>query len=181
MNPLRILLAFLYLFAASLIATPEANAFSVENRVGSFLLGTLDYAEQNASQVVELHREKRPVHYDALSGYAVAANRLGSLSNKATRDWYVDNVRNIGNRLNKDASLREQALEAFKMRTEIRTQARALMKDRKRAESLPEMPSIQDIVRRKYDKGLVGDDLWRDVIRSAQTPNSGVNKMFGID
>lgn len=73
MNPLRTLLAFLYLFAASLIATPEANAFSVENRVGDFLLEALDYAEENASQVVELHREKQPVHYDSASEYAVAA------------------------------------------------------------------------------------------------------------
>jgi hypothetical protein len=76
MHPLRILLAFLYLFAASLIATPEANAFSSENRVGDFLLETLDYAGENLTQVVELHREKQPVYYDTMSGYAVAAKNV---------------------------------------------------------------------------------------------------------
>lgn len=68
----------------------------------------------------------------------------------------------------------------YQLRTDIRKQARTLMKDRKLAESLPNMPTIKDIVARKYKKGLRGDDLWHDIIRSAQTPNSGVNKMFGI-
>ncbi|MGS2724644.1 RHS repeat-associated core domain-containing protein [Porticoccus sp. GXU_MW_L64] len=103
------------------------------------------------------------------------------LSNKEVRDWYVKNVREIGNRINKNASTVEQALEAYQMRTDVRTTARMLMRDRELARTLPEMPSLADIVRRKYEKGLRGDDLWRDVIRSAQTPNANVNKIFGIE
>lgn len=106
--------------------------------------------------------------------------RPGSLSNKEVRDWYVENVKDIGNRINPNASLKEQALEAYQMRTDIRKEARVLMSDRKLAESLPDMPSLKDIVRRKYENNLVGDNLWRDVIRSARTPNANVNKMFGI-
>ena len=37
--------------------------------------------------------------------------------------------------------------------------ARDLMSDRVLADSLPPMRSLREIVKRKYDRGLVGDEL----------------------
>jgi broad specificity phosphatase PhoE len=113
-------------------------------------------------------------------GWIGGLPRAHSLTNRQTRNWYVDNVKAIGAQVDTSRTLREQALQAFQRRTEVRQMARDLMSDRALAESLPPMRSLQDIVKRKYDRGLVGDDLWRDVLRSAQTPDPNVNALFGI-
>jgi RHS repeat-associated protein len=103
-----------------------------------------------------------------------------SLNNIQARQWYVDNVRAIVDQIDASLSLREQALQAYQRRTQIRQIARDLMSDRALADSLPQMRSLREIVKRKYDRGLVGDELWRDVIRSAQTPDPNINALFGI-
>jgi len=104
-----------------------------------------------------------------------------SLTNAQARQWYVDNVKAIGDQIDTSLPLRRQALQAFRRRIEIRQMARDLMSDRALADSLPPMRTLQDIVKRKYDRGLVGDDLWCDVLRSAQTPDPNVNALFGIE
>jgi RHS repeat-associated protein len=103
-----------------------------------------------------------------------------SLNKIQARQWYVDNVRAIVDQIDASLSLREQALQAYQRRTQIRQIARDLMSDRALADSLPQMRSLREIVKRKYDRGLVGDELWRDVIRSAQTPDPNINALFGI-
>ncbi len=103
-----------------------------------------------------------------------------SLSNFATRNWYVRNVRSIGQKLPKHLPLKQRAIKAFKMRTNIRVEARRLMKDRTLANSLPKMKTLDELIKYKKAKGLVGDDIWKDIIRSSQTANESVNKFFGI-
>jgi len=55
------------------------------------------------------------------------------------------------------------------------------MSDQNIANALPVPPSLQDIVRRKYQQGYTGDDLWQAIMDSAQTPNPNINRIFGID
>ena len=42
--------------------------------------------------------------------------------------------------------------------------------------------TLQDLVKRKYQqKGLVGDELWQDILDSSQKSRTSVNKKLGLE
>ncbi|RMH39792.1 MAG: hypothetical protein D6694_10855 [Gammaproteobacteria bacterium] len=104
----------------------------------------------------------------------------GSLSNEATRKWYHQQLDAIPSKIDSSLPLREQALQAFKLRNYIKLQARELMADRAAAASLPEPKTLQDVVRKAYGRGLRGDDVWRYVLGGSQRSNAGVDAALGL-
>lgn len=48
------------------------------------------------------------------------------------------------------------------------------------AASLPAPKTLQDVVRKAYDQGLRGDDVWRYVQGGSQRSNSGVDAALGL-
>jgi len=64
------------------------------------------------------------------------SGKAGTLSNLETRQWYLQQETKISELINKNASLEEQARQAFELRNQFRTQARELMADRDLAASL---------------------------------------------
>jgi hypothetical protein len=104
----------------------------------------------------------------------------GSLSVEATRRWYHSELASISARIDSSLPLREQALRAFHMRNEIKLQARSLMADRVAAEGLPPTSTLQDVVKRAYDRGLRGDEVWKYVLDGSQRSNGAVDAALGL-
>jgi hypothetical protein len=121
---------------------------------------------------------------DIVSGLGTATKR-GTLSTLDARKWYLKKETEILERIDPNLPLRERAMKAFEVRNQIRTKARDLMKDRTEAARLmreePNM-SLSDIVRHKYqNKGLTGDDLWKDILDSSRKSRTSLNKSLGLD
>ena len=101
-------------------------------------------------------------------------------SNEEIREWYYVNIHDIPTRLDYSLPLEERAKQANKMRTDIMIEARAAMKDRKKAETLnksnPPM-SFEQMVANKMLKPDIEtlEVALYDIISSASTPNEAVN------
>ena len=104
--------------------------------------------------------------------------------NQSVREWYVANVRDIGNRIDETKSLEDQARQAYEMRNNMRSQARAAMADTETAKMLDETfpePTFEELIDQKMKKkGLTREDAIADIRRSATTTNPNVNKEFGL-
>jgi hypothetical protein len=185
MSWLRIIAAFA--FALAFVCQPAAaSAFvpaSSEARVGAFevvpgmLVGGLGDASRGQ------HHGIGAAYDENASGYRFAARgipRAGSLSNEATRAWYKARLGEIPSRLDQSLPLRERALQAFKLRNEIKLQARELMADRAAAASLPAPRSLADVVGRAYESGARGDDVWRYVLRGSGKSDAAVDAALGL-
>jgi hypothetical protein len=111
--------------------------------------------------------------------------RRGALSNMEARQWYLAEEAKILGRVDPNLPLRERAIQAFNMRNQVRTKARELMSDRELAAKLMrEEPNItlRELVKRKYQKkGLVGDELWQDILDSSRKSRTSVNKKLGLE
>ena len=66
------------------------------------------------------------------------------------------------------------------MRNEIKLQARALMANREAAAALPAPRTLADVVRRAYQSGARGDDVWRYVLRGSVKPDAAIDAALGV-
>jgi len=100
-----------------------------------------------------------------------------SLTNFQARDWYVENVRNIGNMIDRTLPLEQQARQASQLRNIIKDMAREGMRDTALANSLNtgKPPPTWEQIMSRYN----GD--WQAIIDASMRPNANVNRMFGIN
>lgn len=107
------------------------------------------------------------------------------LGNKEVRLWYKSQDEKIPNLVDGTKSSREQAIRAFNLRNEYRTQARELMKDKKAREELDrnhKNPSFEQIMEHKKKKyGLTDEEAYQDIIRSSATTNKKYDRIAGVD
>lgn len=54
------------------------------------------------------------------------------------------------------------------------------MRGRAAAEALPPPKTLQDFVRKAYEQGLRGDDVWRYVLDRCQRSNPAVDSALGL-
>jgi hypothetical protein len=107
-----------------------------------------------------------------------------SLSNYQTRIWYHYKKSNIPNLLDQNLSLEDQALQAFNLRNQYRTEARSFMRDRALADFLE--TSEQNLIWSNYvnylqtSKGLSWNEVWNYIINSASSGRDGVDALFKL-
>lgn len=109
--------------------------------------------------------------------------RLGSLDNKAAREWYLEQERLIPERIDPNAPLEIQARQAHALRNEARTTARELMADRNLASQLVrDSPNLSwgEIIEKTRAKGFQGDDIYREIVSSSQRSRKSVNEKLGL-
>ena len=126
---------------------------------------------------------------------AEALKRAGtSWDDAEIRAVYLRQVAAIGpaNDAWKQANLpaEERARRAFQMRHDARQTSRAMMKNaaevallRKRDQEKygnPDGPTFEMLVERERKKGLVDDDVYEAIIKSAQRTDQSVNEWFGL-
>lgn len=106
-----------------------------------------------------------------------------SLTPYQTRVWYSWRKAKIGDLVDKTKSFELQAREAFTMRNDIGTGARRAMKDEDIANFLDSgEPNItwEQAVQSKINKGLSGDDIYKDIISSSMKGRPTVDNVFKI-
>lgn len=112
------------------------------------------------------------------------SNLVGKLGNQEVRLWYKSNDLNIPNIIDKNKTLKNQAMQAHELRNMYRTQARDLMLDQKLRRELDiKKPNFtfNQLMEHKLKKyGLEGDKAYADVIRSSQTTNRKYDKKSGV-
>lgn len=94
----------------------------------------------------------------------------GSLSNEQARRWYLEKEATISDSIDHNASLEDQAHQAFELRNEYRTKARELMADREAAERLnAEEPNRtwDELAQRQRDKGYTGNEIYKGILESS--------------
>ena len=125
---------------------------------------------------------------DKLDTIKVSSNKFVetqkySLSNVEARKWYLEQEAKIPSMIDSSLSLEEQAKQAFNLRNKFRIEARELMADRAIAESLYKTDpnwSWEKIVQKQVEKGLSGDDIYKEIIASSQRSKDAVNKSLGV-
>lgn len=104
--------------------------------------------------------------------------------NQSVREWYVANVSNIPNLIDRTQPLEEQARQAFELRNKLKHEARVAMSDKETAEMLEKRrpaPSFDELIERKMKKkGMNKREAIRDILETASKSNEDVNSMFGL-
>ena len=107
-----------------------------------------------------------------------------SLSDVDARKWYLAQEAKIPDLIDYSQSLEQQAYQAFSLRNQYRTTARELMTDRIKAESLYKTDpnrTWEQIIQKQIDKGLSGDDIYREIIKSSKRSRKSVNNSLGLE
>lgn len=104
--------------------------------------------------------------------------------NQSIREWYVANVRNIPNLIDKSLSREDQARQAFEMRNKLKREARVAMSDVETADMLERerpVPTFEDLIKSKIKrKGMTREEAIEDILKTASITNADVNKEFGL-
>ena len=109
--------------------------------------------------------------------------KLGTLSNEEARRWYLDQEAKIPDLNDRTKSPEQQARQAFKLRNQIRIEARELMADRELADHLnATKPNLtwEQVVSKYSERGLSGDALWHAIMESSTRSNPAVNESLGL-
>ncbi len=110
--------------------------------------------------------------------------KISKTDNKSVREWYVANVRDIPNKIDKNESLEKQVKQAFELRNSYKHQARVAMSDRKTAEMLEkEKPAktFEELLESKMKrKNMTKEEALKDILKTASKTNADVNKEFGL-
>lgn len=87
-------------------------------------------------------------------------------------------------------SIETRARKAFDIRHSARLKAREFMPDKREVADLqardqekygnPDGPTFEHLVQKNRDEGLTGDEVYENIIGSANRTNEGYNKRFGV-
>lgn len=117
------------------------------------------------------------------SEFADISHLQGRIGNYEVRLWYAYHVEHIKDYFHEEDSLETQARIAFSLRNEYRTNARLLMSDKSAVENLnatKKNRTFEELVAKASLKGLSGDDIYKDIIRSSMHHNEEYDKKAGI-
>jgi Asp-tRNA(Asn)/Glu-tRNA(Gln) amidotransferase B subunit len=107
-----------------------------------------------------------------------------SLSNKQARAWYLEHDARIPSMIDRNASIEEQARQAFELRNLYRTIARDLMHDQEARKYLDETQpnkTFEQMIEHKKSKGMTYEEALQDIVRTATKTNAKVNKELGLE
>ena len=107
-----------------------------------------------------------------------------SLSNKQARAWYLEHDARIPSMIDRNASIEEQARQAFVLRNLYRTIARDLMHDQETRKYLDETQpnkTFEQMIEHKKSKGMTYEEALQDIVRTATKTNAKVNKELGLE
>lgn len=137
----------------------------------------------NDSERWEMLKAGKQEHINQME-FSDMSGLVGKLGNKETRLWYKSHDERIIDQIDPSLSLKEQAMQAHRMRNEFRTQARDLMADQKARRELDEKhPNItfEELMERKEKKyGLTGEEAYKDIIRSSGITNKKYDAIAGV-
>jgi hypothetical protein len=115
-------------------------------------------------------------------------------TNAEIRQWYNDQVAVIpalNEQWRKDGlSAETRARKTYDIRHGARLKAREFMPDKREVADLqardqekygnPDGPTFEYLVQKNCDEGLIGDEVYENIIGSAKRTDEGYNKRFGV-
>ena len=109
---------------------------------------------------------------------------ISAFGNQEVREWYWSNVHNIQNEIDRTKSLEEQTRQAFELRNKYKREARLAMADKETADCLDDkrpVKSFEELLESKMKrKNMTREEALRDMLETASTTNSVVDKQFGL-
>jgi len=141
----------------------------------------LKYTDSGKWERIKAEKQSRINQMD----FSQMGGLKAKLGNKEVRLWYKSQDEKIPDMIDETRPLKEQAIQAFNLRNERRTQARELMKDKKAREELdknhknPVFEQIMEHKKKKY--GLSDEEAYQDIIRSSTTTNKKYDRIAGVD
>lgn len=107
-----------------------------------------------------------------------------SLSNKRAREWYLEHDARIPDLIDRNASIEDQARQAFNLRNLYREITRDLMKDQAAREELDKSNpnwTFEGLIAYKMEnKKLTREKAIEDILKTATKTNAEVNAKFGL-
>ena len=126
---------------------------------------------------------KRPTKRDIMA-LEKKMPAVHSLSNKRAREWYLEHDARIPLLIDKNASVEEQARQAFELRNLYREITRDLMKDQEARKELDKSNpnwTFEGLIAHKMEhKKLSRDEAIADILKTATKTNAEVNAKFGL-
>lgn len=113
-----------------------------------------------------------------------AGNAIIKTDNQSVREWYYANVHDIPNQLDYSKPFEEQVRQAFELRNKYKREARFAMSDVSTVKELEEtrpVPTFDELLKKKMEKkGLSREKALQDILHTASTTNTDVDKEFGL-
>ncbi len=106
----------------------------------------------------------------ALTRPRIGGQLSETLDDVAARRWYHQQLDNIPGQIDRTASVRNQARQAFDLRNQAKMNARDLMMDQNAVRALDvsdPIPSWQDMIRHAQSKGHEGSAIWDYILESS--------------
>ena len=126
---------------------------------------------------------KRPTKRDIMA-MEKKMPAVRSLSNKQAREWYLEHDARIPLLIDQNASVEEQARQAFELRNLYREITRDLMKDQKAREELDKKHpnwTFEGLIAYKMEnKKFSREEAIADILETATKTNAAVNAKFGV-
>ena len=139
-------------------------------------------AKSGESGIIKLKDNSSVIHNKDISKYV--NKPITETDNQSIREWYVANVNNIPNMIDKSLSREEQAKQAFELRNKFKREARIAMSDKETSEMLERkrpVPTFEELVESKMKrKGMTRKEAIEDILKTASSTNADVNKEFGL-
>ena len=139
-------------------------------------------AKSGESGIIKLKDNSSVIHNKDISKYV--NKPITETDNQSIREWYVANVNNIPNMIDKSLSREEQAKQAFELRNKFKREARIAMSDKETSEMLERkrpVPTFGELVESKMKrKGMTRKEAIEDILKTASSTNADVNKEFGL-
>lgn len=111
-------------------------------------------------------------------------NMKGKMSDVDVRKWYISHDKGIMEQVDTTLPLKEQAMQACKLRNKYKFQARELMADQEKRKYLDEERPINDFefYYNKYSKMYnTEDEIYQAILDGSMRSNSKVNKSLGLE
>lgn len=108
----------------------------------------------------------------------------GKLPNRAVRKWYLAHDQKIPEEIDRTKTLREQAQQACNLRNQNRTRARDLMENQEERKTLDcndPNKTFEELIEKYRAKGLRGDNIYQEILRSATRTRKSVNRKLGLE
>lgn len=107
-----------------------------------------------------------------------------STDNKSVREWYVANVNDISNQIDRAKPFEDQARQAFELQNQYKHEARVAMANKETAKLLDEFraeKTFEELLSDKMrHKGLTRREALEDILKTASITNANVDKEFGL-
>lgn len=150
------------------------------------------------SKAMDLPQQRERVTADGLGNIGVGEIKVdltekdysdiiemkGKMSDRDVRKWYDYHDKRIGEHIDIEQTLENQAKQSHSLRNEYKYQAMELMKDQVKRKWLDENKPLHDFdfYYRKYSKLYDNpEDIYKAIIDSSMRPNKEVNKQFGLE